>query len=233
MSLCQYLGGFLLAQKPVSGSNLFPVPAPSEAGFSAPAPKLPHTWKQTEKRISASALPLLSNEFDISSNSLSGAVHGCIAPDRGYPPLPVPLLSSVPPCTLLNVEFAPQTRCSDRRSVVHRRIEFAVQTRSSRMYRTYILERCHPWRFWMRTSVYIFDYEGRTKPKHRCCVELATSMLLLNWHILVNAWTWVCVLQTHCCLIRPPSVAVLNKTRSNQMYMDVYLVAMASLAVLN
>ena len=35
------------------------------------------------------------------------------------------------------------------------------------------------------------------------------------------------------CLIRPPSVAVLNKTRSNQMYMDVYLVAMASVEVLN
>ena len=35
------------------------------------------------------------------------------------------------------------------------------------------------------------------------------------------------------CLIRPPYMAVLNKTRSNQMYMDVHLVAMASLAVLN
>ena len=35
------------------------------------------------------------------------------------------------------------------------------------------------------------------------------------------------------CLIRPSSMAVLNKTRSNQMYMDVYLVAMASVAVLN
>ena len=65
---------------------------------------------------------------------------------KGYPPPPMPLLSSVPPCTLLNVEFAPQTRC---------------------------------------------------------------------------------------CIEPPPSVAVLNKTRSNQMYMDVYLVAMASLAVLN
>ena len=30
---------------------------------------------------------------------------------KGYPPPPMPLLSSVPPCTLLNVEFAPQTRC--------------------------------------------------------------------------------------------------------------------------
>jgi hypothetical protein len=99
------LGGFLLAQKPVSGSNLFPVPASSEAGFSAPAPKLPHTGKQTEKRISAYALPLLSNEFDISSNSLSGAVHGCIVPDRGYPPLPVPLVKNVHPCTFLTASF--------------------------------------------------------------------------------------------------------------------------------
>ena len=110
------------AQKPVSGSNLFPVPASSEAGFSAPAPKLPHTGKQTEKRISASALPLCPS-IAILVNAWTWV---CV----------------------------PQTHCSDRMSVVHRRIEFAVQTRSSRMYRTYILERWHPWRFWMRTSVY-------------------------------------------------------------------------------
>ena len=82
----------MLAQKPVSGSNLFPVPASSEAGFSASLQSLPavlflqnvHGWMD---------VVLLSNEFDVSSNSLSGAVHGCIAPDRGYPPPPVPLLN--------------------------------------------------------------------------------------------------------------------------------------------
>ncbi|MGI5090303.1 hypothetical protein [Treponema sp. OMZ 805] len=36
-----FLGGFLLPQKPVSGSNLFPVPASSEAGFSASLQSLP------------------------------------------------------------------------------------------------------------------------------------------------------------------------------------------------
>ena len=68
------LGGFLLAQKTVSGSNLFPVPASSEAGFSAPAPKLPHTGKQTEKRISASARAAVDTP-DIRGRSES--VHPC------------------------------------------------------------------------------------------------------------------------------------------------------------
>ena len=42
---------------------------------------------------------LLSNEFDVSSNSLSSVVYGCIAPDRGYPPPPVPMHWLVRPCT--------------------------------------------------------------------------------------------------------------------------------------
>lgn len=98
----------MLEQKPVSGSNLFPVPASSEAGFSAPLQSLPAVFFAKCPRMD---VVLLSNEFDVSSNSLSSVVYGCIAPDRGYPPPPVPLLSSVPPCTLLNVEFTPQTRC--------------------------------------------------------------------------------------------------------------------------
>ena len=85
-------------QKLVSGSNLFSVPASSEAGFSASLQSLSavlflqnvHGWMD---------VVLLSNEFDVSSNSLSGAVHGCIAPDRGYPPPPVPLHWLVRPCT--------------------------------------------------------------------------------------------------------------------------------------
>ena len=164
-------------QKPVSGSNLFPVPASSEAGFSAPAPKLPHTGKQTEKRISASARadalactsmykPMrefayrkltaltgcqwfhavssyvnlqhpcckLTCEFCKSKtsflpntpaihggteqNSKQPNVHGCTFGCDGI----LGGSEYVPPCTLLNVEFA-------------------MQTRIARMHRTYILER--------------------------------------------------------------------------------------------
>ena len=90
------LGGFLLAQKTVSGSNLFPVPASSEAGFSAPLQSLPAVFFAKCPRMD---VVLLSNEFDVSSNSLSSVVYGCIAPDRGYPPPPVPLHWLVRPCT--------------------------------------------------------------------------------------------------------------------------------------
>ena len=49
---------------------------------------------------------LLSNEFDISSNSLSGAVHGCIVPDRGYPPLPFRCVQELTSLSILGREFA-------------------------------------------------------------------------------------------------------------------------------
>ena len=55
---------------------------------------------------------------------------------------------------------------------------------------------------------------------------------IYNIHV-VNCLASFAKAKHRFCLIRPPSMAVLNKTRSNQMYMDVYLVAMTSLALLN
>ena len=88
----------LTAQKPVSGSNLFSVTALLKAGFSASAPKLPHIWKQTEKRISAFARAAVEKRTSVYAfqrrvSALPKHRH-CMEPAAS-----VPLLSSVPPCT--------------------------------------------------------------------------------------------------------------------------------------
>ena len=110
----------MLAQKPVSGSNLFPVPASSEAGFSAPLQSLPAVFFAKCPRMD---VVLLSNEFDVSSNSLSGAVHGCIAPDGGYLPPPVPLVKNVHPCTFfsdgIHVHYLTMGSSTEMRCVQH------------------------------------------------------------------------------------------------------------------